>query len=155
MTTFISHKREDLALARACGLQLLRLKIPRYLDDDDKSLVSVEDITAHFLEKINGASHLLAVIFPKTKGSWWVPFEIGAASAINKRICSVVIGEVEQPDFLSKWPRLTLNSQRDWDSFAEAYRQDVSSGGKILDSTYPSIASAPEFHRKLKQALGQ
>ena len=95
MNVFISHKREDLALAKACGLHLLRLKISRYLDDDDQSLASVEDITAHFLAKIAHASHLLAVISPKTKGSWWVPFEIGAASAINKRICSVVVGEVE------------------------------------------------------------
>jgi hypothetical protein len=155
MTVFLSHKQEDADLAKACSLRLQLNRVPVYLDVLDETIGDAEDITAHFLGKIRQCSHLIAVVTNKTKGSWWVPFEIGAASSLEKRICSVVRGIVEQPDFLSKWPRLDASSSKDWEEFATLYRQDATSGIKTLDSVQASVKTAAQFHRSLKRALGQ
>lgn len=155
MTVFLSHKQEDADLAKACSLRLQINRVPVYLDVLDTSIKDADDLTAHFLQKIRQCSHLIAVITSNTQGSWWVPFEIGAASSLDKRICSVVRGNVDQPDFLSKWPRLDAASTTDWQEFAALYRQDATSGVKTLDSVQPSVRSAAQFHRSLKRALGQ
>jgi hypothetical protein len=156
MTVFISHKKEDEERARLCALRLKINKISYYLDTYDQDISNIEDITLHLVEKIRSSSHLIVLLSRNTKGSWWVPFEIGVATAMDKRICSVSsIGNVEAPDYLSKWPILELGSSEDFKSFAVNYRADITAEENTLDSTQPSIRPAAEFHRKLKQALGQ
>ena len=155
MPVFISHKQEDTTIAKACALRLKFSRIPTYLDVLDEKLADAEDITEHFLTQIRRCTHLVAIVTSNTKGSWWVPFGIGAATCLEKRICSAVRGTVLQPEFLSKWPRLDPGVAKVWEEFAVRYRQDISAGVKTLDSAQPSIRSAAEFHRSLKKALGQ
>jgi len=155
MTVFISHKQGDTALAKACSLWLMTSGVPFYLDVLDESIGDAADITNHLLRKIEQCSHLIAVVTKHTQESWWVPFEIGAASVLDKRICSVVRGSVDQPDFLSKWPRLDAGIQNDWKEFSTRYFEDTNLLGSALDSVQSRVRTADRFHRSLKKALGQ
>ena len=84
MKVFISHKREDLELAKKIVNQLNLLKVPCYLDELDHYIYdSDKDLTSHIKSKMHDCTDLLVLMTNKTKDSWWVPFEIGMAADRN------------------------------------------------------------------------
>ena len=138
-----------------CLKRLRMHRVPAYIDVLDSEIEGSLDITEHFLAQLRRCTHLIAAISPNTQRSWWVPFEIGVASALEKRICSTSFKAVDQPEYLSKWPKLSLYSDDDYEKFAIAYHADATTELRGLDAVKASIRSPAQFHAQLKRALGQ
>src|SRR3989338_6083979 len=137
MAVFISHKKEDESVAKQIDITLKAKGIDTYLDILDPTLIDKTNITAKILDGLNKCSHLLAVISSKTSESWWVPFEIGAATKGDKRICTYsTIPIASLPDYLTMWPIIIQISQIDL--FAARYLKDR----LVLEKSYKSYEAA-------------
>lgn len=81
---FISYRRADLAEAREVADALIRAKVDIYFDEDDECVDGADEETdpERVLTCIDAgplkSTHLLGLITPRTRRSWWVPYEIGA-----------------------------------------------------------------------------
>lgn len=108
MKVFISHKREDLELAKKIVNQLNLLKVPCYLDELDHYIYdSDKDLTSHIKSKMHDCTDLLVLMTNKTKDSWWVHFEIGMAADRNYPTITYRNTLEKLPDYLSFWPQIT------------------------------------------------
>jgi hypothetical protein len=87
---FISHQFADTSLAVEVGDQLKALEIDIWLDAEDAASQTAaeagdDEKLAQAIEwGLTNCTHLLALISPKTKGSWWVPFEVGSVRGRGK-----------------------------------------------------------------------
>ena len=154
MPVFISHRTADDSKAKALASHLYdRHSIKCYVDDFDPEAATTRRITDLILERLGQCTHLMALVTNATVGSWWVPFEIGAARQSDRRITTFDASSVSLPEYLKEWPVLTQDVHLD--IFADAYHKDRA-GRPILEkyAQYQrSIASASEFHTVLKSAL--
>jgi hypothetical protein len=99
---FISHANYYNEVARAVGQYLTEVvEVDVYLALNDADLAySVafgdhEGIVSHIESGIQTSSHMLTLIGNATRNSWWVPFEIGAATIARKSIGALILEEVE------------------------------------------------------------
>lgn len=105
---FISHTFEDMALARKIGNQLKDLEIDIWLDAEDLETQKAAELgdEVKLAEAIEwgllNCTHLLALISPVTRQSWWVPYEIGASRGRSKHLVFLVHKNVRDiPSYLS------------------------------------------------------
>lgn len=124
---FLSHRSSDKPTARLVAQVLSELDIDYYLDEDDVELQVAQKYGDHVAvvrcieDGLAHSSHLLGIITPKTKGSWWVPFEIGAARAHSyrlrgeepgKRLAYIVENSVtDLPEFMGVSTLLSAESE--------------------------------------------
>lgn len=105
MRVFISHKSEDVELAKHYAEELSELSFDYYLDEYDIHIKNSSDRGSLINNEIKKSTDLLVIVTENTKKSWWVPFEIGLSTAANNRIVTIVHdGAPELPSFLRKWP---------------------------------------------------
>lgn len=157
MPVFISYRHSDRATALYVNERLKTKGINTYLDVLDSESQSTDDITSVITKRVESCTHLIAVVSQDTAKSWWVPFEVGEATIISRRIASYKTGHLELPAYLQKWP--ILSNDRDIDFFADAYKKDV--GRSLITESMESIlgsitnrrSSADEFHKQLKQRI--
>jgi hypothetical protein len=152
MPVFISHRTADDALATRVYTYLVSRRISCYLDNIDQEAKTTGDITELILRRLDQTTHLMAVVTSNTAGSWWVPFEIGVATAEAKRIASYTQNRLLLPEYLQKWP--ALQSDPDLAAYVTEYQRDR----MAMDSTKSVVfsrSSAESFHRSLKAAIGQ
>lgn len=96
----------------------------------------------------------MAIVSNYTTQSWWVPFEIGVGSELDRRITTYRLSGVALPDFLTKWP--ALSSVSDLDKFVDIYRLDSTVQlAESRASTIKTIREAGIFHAALKNMLSQ
>ena len=92
MPIFISHTTRDDELAKKVFWRLNRIHdITCYIDDMDKELGNnrgKSSLTPLLVDRLRKCDTLLAVVTENTKGSWWVPFEIGTAREMPRVISS-------------------------------------------------------------------
>lgn len=161
-TVFVSHKSEDSLIAGRVAEKLWRPpRLASYIDLADKGLPdNKHDLGEHFRDRLRQCTNLMAVISQKTKGSWWVPFEIGIATELEYPLATYLVDVTEIPDYLKKWPYLT--SDRDLDTYATTVEKQerqllveaaVSDFRKIDAPRRRTYVS--RLHRALKDALGQ
>ncbi|ENZ1200869.1 toll/interleukin-1 receptor domain-containing protein [Acinetobacter baumannii] len=172
MPVFISYRQKDRQVAFAISEKFRANNIKYYLDVVDEESLTTDDITSVITKNIQRCTHLIAVISANTKGSWWVPFEIGEATIISRRICSyayktegapllrstIDIYKSFLPEYLHKWPILV--NERDIDAFIRQYKSDkeesitLESLGSI-SSRLESLSAygADQFHKNLKASL--
>jgi len=93
---FVSHASYYNNTAEAIGEYLQKtVGVDVYLALNDKKLafaVEVNDharIVEHIESGIRNSTHVLGLIGERTRESWWVPFELGAARQRNKTIGSM------------------------------------------------------------------
>jgi hypothetical protein len=153
MPVFPSHKREDTAEALYIGRYLRDRGVICYIDVMDPTIATTEDLTQLLRSRVRTCTHLMAVVSANTERSWWVPFEIGVASELERRITTFRTALVSLPDYLTKWP--ILSTTQDLDRFVYYYFMDVSVEAAERRFAMPLIRSAGDFHATLKQALGQ
>lgn len=157
MPVFISHKNKDSDAALKIGSYLKSEGIETYIDVFDPATKTTEDITSLILDRLSLCTHLIAVVSENTKESWWVPFEIGAASEAARRICSYKKPYTyeELPQYLTKWPIMT--SPEHMKLFVRNYRSDINKKsviGTISEAFIKSYRSdANRFHDSLKQSI--
>lgn len=108
---FISHRQADAAAAFDLAQYLQNvLDVDVYIDIRDASLqraVSENDdhaVVRYIEQGIRISTHLLSVISGRTHGSWWVPYEFGAA---RQQGCSVAHVLLEDIDFLPEYIRIS------------------------------------------------
>lgn len=106
---FISYSHVDRKSAIAVAEAIHNAGVAVYLDAMDKRLgmaVSSNDdgaIVERIEEGVQQSTHLIGVISNATKGSWWVPFEIGAVRTIRggDSISALILDEVDDlPSFI-------------------------------------------------------
>ena len=158
MPVFISYQRLDEIAALAAYTTLKTAGIPAYLDVLDPQL-EPSAATRTILARLDQCSHLLALVSPTTVTSWWVPFEIGAATKSDRRIATLKSGIVVLPHYLTIWPVLERSQL---DLFIQRYLQDAATPETVMLKSYgmresvtKSIRSAETFHARLKSDLGQ
>jgi hypothetical protein len=115
-------------------------------------------VTALIVQRLNDCTNLLALITPNTRGSWWVPFEVGVARQAPRAITSFSnLPQSELPEFLTEWP--VLRGTDAVDTFAYYYRQQAAIlRGSLLErraSIGQPLPTVDAFHRQLKAALRQ
>lgn len=159
MKIFISHKREDLLLAKQAYDQLSS-QIDCYLDAYDEHLAtSISDLGDYFRTKLRNSTHLLAIVSKSTQLSWWVPFEIGMATERDYPIATFSPNMIELPGYLKKWPYLQSNN--DLTIYKAHLLQPSREIAKALSSAgMAKLASRAEtsgsaFNASLKIALRQ
>ena len=120
---FVSHKQEDANPAIHAAEELHAAGLSVYLDLWDPAIDGVRDLESRILTVITDVPALLAVITDKTKASWWVPFETGAARATSSQIASYLCFREPRglPIYLDSWPKLA--SDRELRGWAEAYKR--------------------------------
>lgn len=155
MTVFISYRHTDSKKANEINRILTSHGISTYLDILDIDSQTTNDITSVITNNIEKCSHLIAVISSTTAASWWVPFEIGEATIIGRRIASFRTGNSDLPEYLNKWPQMTTND--DLSFFIQCYKSEKSNNRSIIGtehfSTKSYTTSADEFHNNLKNMI--
>lgn len=110
---FVSHQFADLAFAIQVANELKALDIDIWLDAED--VASKEAVASNDQRKLAEAvewgltncTHLLALISLNTKGSWWVPFEVGSARGRSKPLAFLVHKDVSNlPAWITLGERL-------------------------------------------------
>ncbi|MCK6565115.1 MAG: toll/interleukin-1 receptor domain-containing protein [Dehalococcoidia bacterium] len=144
---FISHKWEDKEAAQVVARELAELGIDYWLDIDDDASVSAaqardDKALSEAIERgIQNSSHLLALLTPRTKGSWWVPYEIGAARAYSRSLVFLIHKDLkDRPAWLSLGQKV-IASKPDLDAWAET----LTSNHRLIEmrkaASYRSIDS--------------
>ncbi|UAN51671.1 toll/interleukin-1 receptor domain-containing protein [Serratia sp. JSRIV002] len=162
MSVFISYRHSDFALAASINQRLRGANIETYLDKLDAESQSTEDITSVITKNIIRSTHLIAVVSASTAESWWVPFEIGEATMLGRRISSYQSDHIRLPEYLMKWPQ--MKSLDHLQLFISAYQLEQSKPSIVAnesygtrDSTENSLAgrraSADTFHRNLRDNI--
>ncbi len=106
---FLSHRSLDKEMVRTIADYIAEQGIDYYLDEEDPALQEAdknEDDQATvdcIKEGIGLSSHILCVLSYNTVSSWWVPFEVGYADCLKKKVASLKIKDLsdkEIPAFL-------------------------------------------------------
>lgn len=158
MPVFISHRTADDAIAQRVYLRLTRVhSIPCYLDNMDLEL-KTSSVTSRVIERLKQCTNLLALVTENTKGSWWVPFEVGVAREAPRLITTFTnLAVNELPEYLNEWP--VLRGDNAIDTFAKYYK--IGSGivkRAFVEHTLNAsqgLSSIEAFYRNLKTELGQ
>ena len=159
MPVFLSHRTADNVIARKVHDRLTYThRIECYLDDLDKEIGPSSRITALIVDRLTSCTNLLALITRNTRGSWWVPFEIGVARQAPRIITSYTdLPQRELPEFLTEWP--VLRGESAVDTFAGQYKRQAATVKRTLVEkkglAADGVASISTFHRELKAALQQ
>ncbi|MGL5488572.1 toll/interleukin-1 receptor domain-containing protein [Aeromonas veronii] len=156
---FISHQQQDSVTATEVKNHLkTRHDIECYLDVIDPNLVKGEEIADYVREELDKCSHLLAIVSNATKGSWWVPWEIGVATEKDYPLASFGT-HIDLPEFLMKWPY--MKSLADLEKYAETVKQTYSPLSVMGLESYKTgsvsnrASSTKQFYRTLRSKLGQ
>lgn len=104
---FISHKSEDMDVAKNVAELLKNNGIDVYLDSNDSGLQratregDAKKIVTCIERALSISTHILVLVTEKTKESWWVPYEIGFSKKGKKSIASLLLKTVSGfPDYL-------------------------------------------------------
>lgn len=155
MKVFLSHKKEDSALALMLKKAFETEKVDTYLDLLDNNIsVNGKELTDHIKKQLNICTDIIVVMSDKTKQSWWVPFEIGMSAQVDMPTASFLSKELELPEFLVYWPR--LRSELDVIKYV-TIRKKVEQEIKSLFEKHPLMQKrnleTNEFYRQLKENL--
>ena len=167
MPVFISYRQTDREHAFKIDQRMKVSGIKTYLDVlDEESRQGADEITDIITKRMSECTHLLAIISDDTSKSWWVPFEIGEATYAENRIATFQLNilDYQLPSYLKKWPKIKNLNQIE--HFISSYKNDMKytpmmeslSGNEEYRRIYKSrgyTTTADEFHRVLKQSLGQ
>jgi len=109
---FISHKQEDSKKAEKVAEYIKRnYSFDVYVDTLDDGITSTINITDRIVNKLRESTHLLVIFSEKTKGSMWVPFELGVSYEREQGIGVLVWTEypLVLPEYLDQFPKLKVN----------------------------------------------
>lgn len=159
MKIFISHKKEDEREAKKIRDKIISYGEDAYLDVlDDEVCETGEKLTRHIKNELHACTDIIVVLSQNTKKSWWVPFEIGMASAKDMPIANFLISSEPLPEYLEYWPRLKeLDDIRKYIQTRNRVILEQYVGEKTMDMQYrvdSSMMSLTEkFYKELKKVL--
>lgn len=156
---FVSHRGIDSDLATHLATQVERRGLDTYLDViDDALLKDGPELADHLLARMSQCQQLIAVLSNQTKGSWWVPWEIGVGSEKGFRMASYSRQSVDLPSYLRKWPDLHTDTdiaiycRLSQEVAAEVARRERSA---LSEEARVDVrkSQALDFHTRLKTQL--
>lgn len=158
MKIFISHQRADTALAAWIAKRLwVYHSIDSYLDViDPESSTKGDQLGEHIRDELGKCHQLLAVVSYATKGSWWVPWEIGVATEKDYPIATYAGDKTSLPEYLKKWPYLT--SEQELDVYAKVSKQaheTYVNNKRYLSEEVSRKTGRRLFYRQMREKLGQ
>jgi hypothetical protein len=114
---FISHRLTDKLYAWATAQYFETIGLYYYFDENDQVLQDVvragkdgdAAIVAAIDHGLQHSTHLLAILSKRTMGSWWVPYEIGAARVMGQDIRHLLLPSITPlmvPEYLRIYPEL-------------------------------------------------
>lgn len=111
---FLSHRLYDKPIVLAIASILSALDIHYWLDEKDKDLQQAaalgilgETGLVYAIER--GARHatvLLGTISKNTRGSWWVPYEIGYCRSAEKPVCFLMVADKNEDLQLPEYAKI-------------------------------------------------
>jgi hypothetical protein len=151
---FISHRRTDKPLAKAVATVLRAQRLPYWFDQDDEDTRRAADlgmagdqVLVHSIERgIRHCTQMLGLLSAATRGSWWVPYEIGFSRSQGAPTSYLVLESIREMEELPEYARLAANY---W-SVDELVRWAASLAGGHLQATAeplggPLIAKLEQF----------
>lgn len=155
MKIFISHKQEDNAIAARLDEEFKSYNIDTYLDlIDDTISKDGKALTEHIKASLNSCTDIIVVMSEKTRFSQWVPFEVGMSAQKDMPTVTFMVDDVELPEFLDYWPRLTYFS--DVEKYLKAKRIiQINESRNRGDGMFGLIRfpSTEDFYKTLKEML--
>lgn len=110
---FVSHKSDDSPLAAKVAAAIRNNDLDVWLDIADPNIGNAGPDLAEYIQGVlRHSKALMAVVTGNTKGSWWVPFEIGMAFEMPRWLTSFGNKNLN-PEFLLKWPNVPDNPPGD------------------------------------------
>lgn len=104
---FVSYRSVDRQMATEIDIAIRKTGIDTYFDASDSQLQSATAtgdaprVVQQIDKGLSASSHLLGIISERTKGSWWVPYEIGWARHATKSTSHLIAGDVKEiPAFI-------------------------------------------------------
>lgn len=158
MKVFISHQQSDSQLASSVAHRLRTThEIDCYLDVVDPNANHSGDALGEYLrDEMGKCTQLMAVVSTNTKGSWWVPWEIGIATEKDYPIATYAGHTITLPEYLTKWPYMTTVSDLDKYAAASKVADSVFRQRKTYITEFEARRTGTrEFYRSLRAALRQ
>ena len=141
MPVFISYRHSERLDAHIINERLLLEGIVTRLELFDSAQHSAEDPCISLCHRLYNATHLIAVVSPVTAADWWLPWQLGAATALHRRIALYQSGSGCLPCYQQRWPR--MHEREHLELFVRAYQDDGMS----------CRASAEAFHADLRARI--
>ena len=102
MYVFISYSSKDHKIAKRLEAELCRLGIDCFLDR--KEISWGDDVVAKITAGIAACSSLIVIVSLDSVRSQWIPFEVGVATALGKRVLPFVTHpSIDLPAYLSRF----------------------------------------------------
>ena len=109
---FVSHRSGDDGVAEEVAQCVRTYGLTAWVDSDYLDASDDGPEMATKIKRVIERSYcLMAVVSRATKTSWWVPFEIGIASDMDRFLSSYGDPVVELPSFLAGWPRVKNHTE--------------------------------------------
>lgn len=109
---FVSHRSDDDAVADKVARCVRTHGLTAWVDSDYLDPSDDGPEMASRIKRVIERSYcLMAVVTGATSSSWWVPFEIGIASNMDRFLSSYGDPVLNLPSFLAGWPRVTNDSE--------------------------------------------
>jgi hypothetical protein len=114
---FISHRRADKPLAEAVAAVLGAGHLHYWLDEDDQDAQLAADLgmagdqaLVFSIERgVRHCTQMLGLLSAETRGSWWVPYEIGFSRSQGANTSYLVLESVPEMEELPEYARLAAN----------------------------------------------
>jgi hypothetical protein len=114
---FISHRSFDKPLAAAIASLLESLSVHYWFDRDDEDLrraaalgMAGDQRVVHAIDRgIRHSSRTIGLLSWDTRGSWWVPYEIGASRLSGGSVSFLVLSSIREMEALPEYVRLVAN----------------------------------------------
>ena len=151
MPVLLSHDPEDEKETLRIAQHLTQNGVVNYVELFDPTVQTADGMTAKLKDRIQQSTHLMIVVSKYTEETWWVPFELGAGTEVDKRICSYQCSSAQVPDFMKKWP--VLQNQRGLDAFIRCYKQDTLVALAADHGDTKRISSPDLFDKELKKLI--
>lgn len=157
MPVSILFSRADLAAALAISEHLRLEGVTTHLEAIDTQADDTGTLIALINRSLRGCTHLIILVSANTCGAWWVPFALGAAALVDRRLTTFALGQYDCPDYLAELP--SMHQANDLDLFVSAYRLEHTLGRALHLSTQAVPASnrsnAERFQTDLKARIGR
>lgn len=119
---FVSHKREDKAVALYIADYLKRNGLDAYIDALDRE-INPKNVTERIVANLRTSTHLIVVYSDYTRYSEWVPFELGVGYERDEGIGVLKYNFVGRlPTYLNEFP--VMDGMEDLDKFIALCKKD-------------------------------
>lgn len=119
---FVSHKKEDKAMALFVARYLKQNGLDAYIDALDRE-INPKNVTERIVANLRDSTHLIVIYSDCTRYSEWVPFELGVGYERDEGI-GVLKHNLTgwMPSYLDEFP--VMNDVKELDHFIKLCKKD-------------------------------